>query len=149
MGKDFDNPGSWLKTFRLSHPVVSCADAADAKGVALARELKTLLLVTDQGLVLAHIRGDRRLSLRAVKRLLSVNEARLADTATLIQLGVEPGTINPFHAALWELPHIISRDVLEMSWVTSNAGSLDSYAVFAPSLLLEATHTRVGEIGPA
>ncbi len=146
MVTDFDNPASWLKVFELARPVVSCASAAEAKGVPLTRELKSLLLQTDHGLVLAHLPGDRRLSLRAVKRLLGTHQALLADDKLLTSLGLAPGTINPFQSELWELPHLISPHVLTMSWVTSNAGSLTTYIVFPPRLLLDAARSYVGDI---
>lgn len=141
-----DNPGTWLRHFRLGSPVVSCASAAEAKGVPVAHELKTLVIDTDDGLALAHLRGDRRLALHSVRRCLKERQARLADRALLDAIGVEPGTIFPFHFALWGLPHLISREVLSLSWVTTNAGSLDTYIVFDPILLLRAADTTVADL---
>lgn len=143
---DPDNPGNWLRRFKLSEPVVSCSSAAAAKGVALHRELKTLIVVTEDRYALAHLRGDRRLSLRAVKRCLSSEQGRLADPADLVGLGVGPGTISPFHPELWRLTHVVSRDVLELSWVTTNASLLDEYIVFDPLLLLRARDTLVTDL---
>ena len=127
-------------------PVVSCESAAAAKGVALGRELKTLVLEADSGLVLAHLPGDRRLNLRAVKSCLPSRQARLAGLAALHALEIEPGTVTPFHPLLWQLPHVISRDVLELPWVTTNAGNLIEYIVFDPLLLLRARSTTVADL---
>jgi prolyl-tRNA editing enzyme YbaK/EbsC (Cys-tRNA(Pro) deacylase) len=143
---DFENPGSWLRRFKLNDPVVSCESAAAAKGVGLGHELKTLVFEADLGLALAHLRGDRRLSLRAVKRCVPTRQAKLASVATLASLGVEPGTVTPFHPLLWGLPHVISRDVLDLNWVTTNAGVRDEYVVFDPVLLLRARDTRVARL---
>ena len=76
--QNVENPGAWLRRFELSERVVSCEEAADAKGVPLHHELKSLLLICDHGYALAHLHGDRRLSLRAVKDAMGTRQARLA-----------------------------------------------------------------------
>jgi len=108
----------------------------------LERELKTLLLDTgrhDSGrtnaLVLAHVRGHRRLSLRAVKHALGVDEARLASVAVLRGLSLDPGTVHPFHPAVHGLKHLVAPEVFALNWVTTNAGELDRYVVFDPAIL--------------
>lgn len=142
-----ETPLSWLRSFQLPLPVVSCESAARAKGFPLERELKTLVIdaTTTQSidpgaraLLVAHVRGDRRLSLRAVKRALGVTQARLAGNDSLDDLGVEPGTIHPFQPALWGLRHLVAREVLSLPWVTTNSGRLDGFIVFDPVILLRA-----------
>lgn len=147
----FDNPQTWLRVLELGSDVVSCEAAAAAKDVPLRRELKSLVLETGRPnaqskLVLAHIRGDHRLSLRTVKRALGESEARLASPATLRRLGVEPGTIHPFHPSLWVLEHLIDAEVLGLKWVTTNAGRLDAYVVFDPAILLRAAAIVVDDL---
>jgi prolyl-tRNA editing enzyme YbaK/EbsC (Cys-tRNA(Pro) deacylase) len=142
---DPDNPGSWLRHFSLPYSVASCASAAEAKGIALAHELKTLILDCDRGLALAHLRGDHRLSLRAAKRALQVREAKLADVSRLTAIGLQAGTVQPFGPSLWGLPHLISGEVLKLPWITTNAGQDDTFIVFDPVLLLRAKHTVVGQ----
>ena len=51
-----------------AYDVVACVDAARARGVLLSQELKHLLLETPTGHVMAHLPGDRRASLRKIKR---------------------------------------------------------------------------------
>lgn len=148
---DFQTPRPWLPSYALPHEVVSCEAAAEAKGVPLERELKTLVIrVSDkptwEGFVLAHVRGDRRLALRSVKRALNVKQARLASRESLEELGLEPGTVEPFSAALWGLKHLIASEVLSLGWVTTNAGQLDRYVVFDPLVLLRASHKVVEDL---
>jgi len=142
---DGDIPGSWLRRFNLDRPVVSCESAAMAKGVALEHELKSLLLACDHGFVLAHVRGDQRLSLRAVKSTLALEQARLAAPSALESLGLSPGTIHPFHPNLWRLTQLITRQVLMLPWVTTNAGELTRYVRFDPVILLRARQFVIGD----
>jgi prolyl-tRNA editing enzyme YbaK/EbsC (Cys-tRNA(Pro) deacylase) len=130
-----DNPGLRLRHLYLDRQVVSCESAAAAKGVALEHELKSLLITCDHGHVVAHVRGSRRLSLRAVKRALAVQQARLAGPLVLSDLELLPGTIHPFHPRLWQMVHLVTCQVLAMPWVTTNAGQLESYVVFDPQIL--------------
>jgi prolyl-tRNA editing enzyme YbaK/EbsC (Cys-tRNA(Pro) deacylase) len=125
-----------LPVYALAHPVVTCGEAASAKGVDLSRELKSLVLETSSGLAVAHIRGDAKLLLRAVKRELNVPEARLASTAALQTVGVSPGTVTPFAPMFHNLSHLVARSVLELDWVTTNSGTLTGYVVFRPTRLL-------------
>jgi len=130
---------------KLDRPVISCKSAAWAKRVPLEHELKSLLVVCDGGYLVAHVRGNRRLSLRAVKNMLQVQQARLADPADLPKFGVTPGTLYPFNDALWSRLQLIDKDVLEMDWVTTNYGNRRQYVIFPPSRLLEAENHRVGD----
>src|SRR5579872_3117707 len=110
--RDVENPGTWLQPFPLSERVVSCEEAADAKGVPLHHELKSLLLVCDRGWALAHLHGDRHLSLRAVKDAMGTRQARLASPSELRQLGLDSGTVQPFHQQLWTIPQLLERTLL-------------------------------------
>lgn len=140
----FDNPGAGLERRYLSQPVMSCEEAARAKGVELERELKSLLLRTSRGRVLVHVRGNRHLSLRMVKRSLGGEQAQLASRAELASLQLAPGTIHPFAPTLWRLPQLVTREILRLEWVTTNAGEANTYVVFEPHMLLAAPQVLVG-----
>lgn len=136
-----------LERFELDWPVISCESAARAKDVPLDHELKSLLITCDRGRhIVAHVRGGRRLSLRAVKRALKVREARLADPCDLDEYDIKPGSLCPFNEQLWPKTQLIAVEVLAMRWVTTNAGERDrkSYVVFSPQLLRQAQDCLVG-----
>lgn len=139
------SPMDWLKVFHLPHDVVSCEEAAVAKGFPLERELKSLILKADTGLIIAHISGNESLSLRQVKRHLKSEQARLASPEEITLLGVGAGTVSPFLPNLWKLPHLIDADLLNLSWVSTNNGTLSGYIVFDPILLCRAQTSHVGE----
>jgi prolyl-tRNA editing enzyme YbaK/EbsC (Cys-tRNA(Pro) deacylase) len=130
----------------LDHSVVSCAEAAVAKGIPLERELKSLLLETEKGLLVAHLRATAALSLRAVKRVCDRTEAHLAIPQRLAQLGLEAGAISPFRPELWDLEHVIDVRLLQIDWVTTNDGTTRGYFIFDPLILLRAAKCSVAAI---
>ena len=48
----------------LPHTVISCEDAANAKGIPLRNELKSLILKTDNGFCILNLTGDRFANLK-------------------------------------------------------------------------------------
>lgn len=134
----FADPLTWLRVYDLASSVVSCEDAANAKGIPLKHELKSLVLDTDRELVIAHMPGDRQISLRAAKRALGAAQASLASVERLTGIGVSPGTVTPFLGPLWALYQLIDPSLLSLSWVSTNAGDRSKYIVFDPILLLRA-----------
>ncbi|MDR0437124.1 MAG: YbaK/EbsC family protein [Bacteroidales bacterium] len=133
-----------MKTFSLGRPVVSCKEAADAKGIPLSNELKTLILDTSDGLYALHIRGDKKANLRSIKKILNTDEACLASEETLEELRVVAGTVTPYLRQIWNLPQLLSCEVLLCEFVSTNAGVRDKYIIFDPSLLTAHSNTRIG-----
>lgn len=138
-------PVDLLDAAALPHPVVSCEDAAAAKGIPLSQELKTLLVDTSDGVVAVHVRGNETVSFRKVKEALNVSEAKLASRDQLDRLGVLPGTISPVIEPIWKLRHLLDTDVLAHEYVSTNNGSLTAYVTFDPKLLLQARDVKCGK----
>lgn len=144
MTDDFNNPSSWLRRFQLEKPVISCRSAAEAKRIPLEHELKSLLIDCDGERALVHIRGNRHLSLRDVKNALALREAKLTDPDFLHQMDISPGTLHPFHSALWGGTHLITNQLLSLPWVSTNAGTPREFVVFDPLILMRAKHVSLG-----
>jgi len=138
-------PGLTLQVHRLDFPVVTCEEAAAAKGIKLASELKTLILETTSGLVAVHLPGDGILSLRAVKDFIEVEEAYLADPETLLKLGLSAGTVSAVLEPVWSMPHLISRRIFDRDQLSTNNRTKTGYFLFNPVILTRAENTRVGE----
>ncbi|MCL2436362.1 MAG: YbaK/EbsC family protein [Lentimicrobiaceae bacterium] len=131
-------------TFKLHHDVISCSEAAVAKGIPLENELKSLILTTSKGLYVLNIPGNENASLRSVKNALDVDEALLANIEQLSTLQVQPGTVCPFLPQLWCLPQLISKDILKLSFVSTNNGTKNQYIIFCPKLLLQSERHIIG-----
>ncbi|MFN8017481.1 MAG: TIR domain-containing protein [Acidimicrobiales bacterium] len=138
-------PGTRMTPRWLPHPVITCEEAAAARGIPLAHELKTLLLQTSHGPVAAHLPGDGTLSLRKVKDRLESAEAYLVDPEDLLALGLSAGTVSAVLDPVWSMPHLISRRLLHLPEVMTNNGSRNGYFTFDPALLTEASDVVVDD----
>jgi prolyl-tRNA editing enzyme YbaK/EbsC (Cys-tRNA(Pro) deacylase) len=137
-------PGCRMKPRWLTAPVVSCIAAAAARGIPLENELKTAILHTSDGPYAVHVPGDSRVSLRAVKSFLSVQEAFLMSPLELYASNLAPGTICAVLEPVWSMRHLISLRVLKLNYVTTNNGTLNGYFIFSPDRLLEAVNIQIG-----
>lgn len=134
-----------LESHPLKEEVTSCVEAARAKGIPLKNELKTLILQTSKGLYALHLTGDRKASLRAVKKFLKVKEAYLAQEEKLRDLNLNAGMICPLINPVWQLPHLISEEVLSLDYVSTNDGTKRGYIKFDPRILLSANNIEIGK----
>ena len=142
-------PSRDMKEFALARPVVTCEEAARAKGIPLRNELKTLLLATQKGFVALHLPGDVDASFRSVKKALEVREACLATPDELASFGLRPGTVCAIKDPIWGLPHLISKRVLQMEMISTNNGTQRGFYRFHPSVLLEADSVMLGHFEAA
>lgn len=138
-------PGLAIQPRFLKTEVITCEEAAAARGIALVNELKTLILRTHDGLVVAHLPGDGVLSLRKVKDRLETAEAYLADPEDLLTIGLSAGTVCAVLDPVWSLPHLVSRRLLDLREVMTNNGTRTGYFTFDPAKLVEAAEVVVGD----
>ena len=143
--KSLKPPCMTLKEYRLEKPVVTCKEAAQAKGIPLENELKTLLVKTSNGFVAIELPGDAKASLIKIKDFLEVKNVHLADIETLKELELEPGTVSAVCPPIWDMAHIISRRLLSLDEVSTNSGDKRGFYRFSPFLLLEAKKVMIGD----
>jgi len=46
---------------------------------------------------------------------------------------------------IWALPQLLSEDVLQLDYVSTNTGLIDKYIIFNPQLLLKQANYIVGD----
>lgn len=129
-----------FKVYELDHDVISCTEAANAKGISIKNELKTLVLETSSGICTVNVSSKNRVSLRQVKTALNVDEACLASSHILNTLNLIPGTVCPFLTQLWKAPMLIDEYLLDLSFVSTNKGVRNQFIFFSPRLLLLSPH---------
>ena len=138
-------PGLSMPAVGLEREVVTCEQAAREKGIPLENELKTLVLETSLGLRALHLRGNKKASLRSVKRFLHAEQAHIASSERLDTLRLLPGTVCPLLEPVWSLSHLVSSQVLQLAFVSTNNGTRRGYYRFSPSILLSAKDVSIGE----
>lgn len=143
--KNIQPLGETFYSHKLNRMVVTCKEAAEAKGVSLSSELKTLILETNNGICAVNLCGNKHLSLRSVKRFLNVKEARLLSVSELVDLGLFPGTVCPFLNPVWHMHQLLSAAVLDLIITTTNNGTLGSFFIFRPKLLLKIPSIQIGD----
>lgn len=138
-------PGKRLQVYSLKKEVISCDEAAEARGVPLFNELKTMILSTTNGYVAVHLPGDGQISLRAVKNALEVKNAFIAPAEEIYKLELSPGTVSAVLEPVWSMPHLFSKRVLTLDFVTTNNGTRSQYFKFDPIELLNASNYLLGQ----
>ena len=136
-----------FKLYELDHDVISCVQAANAKGISLKNELKTLVLETSNGLYIVNTSGENHVSLRQIKSSLGVKEAYLLSAHKLNEINLKPGAICPFLDQLWDLPMLIDKTVLDLLFVSTNNGIRNQFIIFPPKLLLLSPKHIIGTFG--
>ncbi len=138
--------GAKFEVHELPFPVVTCEAAAEAKGIPLSAELKSLVVSTNCGVLLVHVSGADRLSLRRLKRARNLSQAYLAPPSVLHEMCLTEGTVCPFLSSLWTVPHVIDQRLLAQESVSTNAGTQTSYIDFSPRVLLSAPDSTIADV---
>lgn len=144
--KNYPPPGLKMTSRQLSKEVVTCPEAADARGIPLENELKTLILQTPSGFIAAHLPGNCELSLNAVKRLILERDLKVADPEKINRIGLRAGTVCPVLPPVWEMSHILSKRLLTLDFVMTNNGTKTGYFTFDPVILTNANSIIIGNI---
>ena len=93
----------------------TCEMVAALLGIPLARTVKSLALVGEQGFVLALVRGDHAAHEIKLRKLQGLSDYRMATEAEIAEhLGTEPGFIGPIGATL-PIRVIADRSVAAMA----------------------------------
>ncbi|MBW1697789.1 MAG: YbaK/EbsC family protein [Deltaproteobacteria bacterium] len=114
-------------TYKIKHhsqPVYTSEAAARERGVRLSQIVKTMLLSDRKGkLLVAVLPGDRRLSLKKLKRLAGVKDLSFLDRETIEQrLGLVAGAIAPIAELFKEMPIFVDPSVFLEQTVDISSG---------------------------
>jgi len=122
---------------RTSKKVVSCEEAANARGISENDELKTLLL-TGKESYFVHLAGNKMLNLRSVKKITGQKNLSIASEEFLSsEFDLSAGTVTPLNQVVWSAKHVVDYEIFEKKLVYTNDGTLDGYIAFSPSKLFK------------
>ncbi len=125
---------------------LTAAEAAAAVGCDLDQIVKSLVLVSDSGPVLALVPGDRQGDLEKVARAAGTESARVASPQEVERAtGFAPGAVAPF-----PLPQVqqvlIERTLLRHPLVWVGAGSPTHLVGLAPAELVRLARARPTDV---
>jgi len=110
----------------VSHqPVYTSEEASRTIGHEEREGTKSLVLQDGEFIVVVTVSGDEKIDFKKVARLLSRKKLKMTQEETMKEmLGVNSGGVAPFGYDT-NFPLVISKKLLEMSWVYINPGKND------------------------
>lgn len=143
-----DDLGIAYKVLEQSHKAGNVEEAAAERGVPVRQVVKTLLVRRpDKRHVIALVRGDQRLSLKKLARLVEVKSLEMAPEADVPRItGYQIGAVAPLGLRRSDVPIYIDHQILEEHRVSISAGRHDTGLELAVEDLVEAVSGRVGDI---
>lgn len=146
--RSLDEMGIPYQVLRQAHRARNVEEAAAERGVPVRRVIKTLLLRRpDKRHVIAVVRGDQRLSLKKLARLIEVKTLEMAPEADVPRItGYQVGAVAPVGLRRADLPIYVDYHILEESHVSISAGRHDTGLGLDARDLVRATGGQVADI---
>jgi len=143
-----DEMGITYEVLEQAHEARNVEEAAAERGVPVRQVVKTLLVRRpDKRHAIALIRGDQRLSLKKLARLVKVKSLEMAPDADVPRItGYQIGAVAPLGLRRSEVPIYVDHHILEEPRVSISAGRHDTGLELAAKDLIEAVRGQVGDI---
>lgn len=146
--RQLDELGIPYQVLRHAHKARNVEEAAAERGVPLHQVVKTLLVRSpDRKHVVALVRGDQRLSLKKLARLIDVKALEMAPQADVSRItGYQVGAVAPLGLRRTDVPIYIDRHILQEPRVSISAGRHDAGLELATEDLIRAVDGQVADI---
>lgn len=143
-----DAMGLPYRVIEQQHKARNVEEAAEERGVPAQQVVKTLLaLGSDRQHVIALVRGDRRLSLKKLARLVGVKSLEMAPEKDVPRItGYQIGAVAPLGLRRAGLPIYVDQHILEEPLVSISAGRHDTGLEVATGDLIRAVAGHVEDI---
>lgn len=131
-----------------AHRARNAEEAAAERGVPRRRVVKTLLLRRpDRGHILALVRGDQRLSLKKLARIVGVKGLEMAPPGDVPRItGYRIGAVSPFGLRRPDVPVYIDQYIADQRLVSVSAGRHDAGLELDSEDLIRAVDGSVADI---
>jgi Cys-tRNA(Pro) deacylase len=143
-----DEQGIAYRLLEQSHKARNVEDAAAERGVPVRQVVKTLLVCRpDKHHVIALIRGDQRLSLKKLARLVEVKSLEMAPDGDVPRItGYQIGAVAPLGLRRPDVPIYVDHHILQEPRVSISAGRHDTGLELATEDLIDVVRGQVGDI---
>lgn len=123
--------------------VITCEEAATARGVSIEQELKSILLKSNSDIFAVHLCGGHRIDSKAIKTKLRKKHLRFLNKSELNGFGLKPGLVNPWNIEFCKINLVCNR-VFNNEFMTTNNGTFNKGVTLKPSQLLNLKEVMVG-----
>ncbi len=121
--------------------------ASKASGFPKHKILKTLIIFADKKPCIAIVRGDKKLDLKRVAKILGVRRVRLAKLDEVVSVvGVKPGEVSPLLEDVLEYTILMDESVLEEKNVLVGGGSLKHLVKISTDELVRILNPKIANI---
>jgi Cys-tRNA(Pro) deacylase len=143
-----DEMGIPYRVLSQTHQARNVEEAAAERGVPVRRVVKTLLVRhLDNRHVIAMVRGDQRLSLKKMARLIEVKKLEMAPEADVPRItGYRVGAVTPLGLRRTDVPIYVDHHILEETCVSISAGRHDTGLELTTEDLVRAVKGQVADI---
>jgi len=143
-----DEKGIPYRLLLQAHKAKNVKEAASERGVEPHQLVKTLLTRRpDRKHVIALVRGDQRLSLKKLARVVGVKKLEMAPEADVPRItGYQIGAVAPFGLRRADVPIYVDHHILEETQVSTSAGRHDAGLELATEDLVRAVDGQVADI---
>jgi Cys-tRNA(Pro)/Cys-tRNA(Cys) deacylase len=143
-----DEMGIPYEVLTHAHKARNVEQAAAERGVPVHKLVKTLLArCPDRRYVIALVRGDQRLSLKKLARVLGVKSLEMAPEADVPRItGYQIGAVAPLGLRRGDVPIFVDHHILEEPRVSISAGRHDAGLELAAEDLIRAAGGQVADI---
>jgi Cys-tRNA(Pro)/Cys-tRNA(Cys) deacylase len=143
-----DDLGIKYEVLEQAHEARNVEDAAAERGVPVRQIVKTLLVRRpDKRHAIALVRGDQRLSLKKLARLVKAKSLEMAPDADVPRItGYQIGAVAPLGLRRSDVPIYVDQHILEEPLVSISAGRHDTGLELTAEDLIEAVRGQVGDI---
>ncbi|NJE09181.1 hypothetical protein E3E31_11725 [Thermococcus sp. M39] len=126
----------------VGKPVKTVAQAVKATGVSPRQIIKSLVLISEKGPILAIVDGESKVSLEKIKQ--HFGEVRLATPEEVKEItGFEVGGVPPVGI---NIKTIVDPKVLENEFVIGGGGRIDKLCKLSPKKIVEYQKAEIIEI---
>jgi Cys-tRNA(Pro) deacylase len=143
-----DKLGVPYKLVIHAHQARNVEQAAFERGVPMRQVVKTLLVrQPDARHVIALVRGDQRLSLKKLARIVGAKSLEMAPPEDVPRItGYQIGAVAPVGLRRADLPVYVDASILEEERVSISAGRHDAGLELRSSDLVSAVHGHVADL---
>jgi Cys-tRNA(Pro)/Cys-tRNA(Cys) deacylase len=146
--RTLDELGITYQVLMHDHKARNVEEAAAERGVPIQQIVKTLLVRRPNGRhLVALVRGDQRLSLKKLARLVGDKALEMAPPEDVPRItGYQIGAVAPLGLRRTDLPIYLDHHILEEPQVSISAGRHDAGLELATEDLIRAVHGQVADL---